>query len=146
MLTLNLNAKMGNNFLLIQKSKIELPSRLEQVIIVKENIIITFGSDIISDDIMNSKELLYKHCVELNHNIWCFNFNGELRWKIPSAYSDEQHQENIKREGLPLAVSYQSAYQDPDNANNIIAYTGYMDFVFVDILTGKLSKQEKRGK
>jgi hypothetical protein len=146
MLTLSFNAKMGDNFLLIQKNKIELPSRLEQVLIIKEKIIITFGSSVISEDIMNSKELLFKHCEDLNHNIWCFDFNGELLWKIPSAYSDKQHQVNIKRDGLPLSVSYQRAYQDPDNENNIIAYTGYMDFVFVEIMTGKLIKQEKRGK
>ena len=143
---LNFNAAIGTKTIRIDEKEIKFPSKILSILIIKENILVTFGGGSISEDILNSHDLLFNDCVEHNHNVWCFDFEGNLLWKIPSAYTEEQHRENITKEGLPLPVAYQGVYQDPDDENNIIAYNDYADYVFVRISDGTIVKKEKRGR
>ena len=65
--------------------------------------------------------IINEHLLINNNNVWCFDLDGNLVWKIPGAYSEESHQKMIKECGHRLVAPYIGMQINPTDNDLVTA-------------------------
>jgi len=131
-----------------------LPYKIREVITDKKRIFVRFAGNLPQDlekkFIANSHldsenriqltendfKVIAEYVNALNQNVWCFDLEANLLWKIPKAYSDEKNKVEIDRIGYPYLTRYvQMRIEDEDE---LTVWTSYGNIIKVKISTGDL--------
>ncbi len=139
---------LGKSFIQFKNKTINLPYKIDDVII-KDNFIIVSIEGYLPDDISKKSitedqsrlsdadlKIYNEHASIVNQNIMCFDLDGNLKWKIPKAYTEEVDQNEINRVGHPYLTTY--VYMELESDNVLMARTAYGNRIRVNIADGAL--------
>jgi hypothetical protein len=139
---------LGKSIIQFKNKTINLPYKIDDVII-KNNFIIVSIEGYLPDDISKKSitedqsrlsdadlKIYNEHASIVNQNIMCFDLDGNLKWKIPKAYTEEVDQNEINRVGHPYLTTY--IYMELESENVLMARTAYGNRIRVNVADGAL--------
>jgi hypothetical protein len=140
---------IGNNFILLSDKKINFPYNVESIIEFQNNIIILLKAvypDFAKEKLFDSKAIWTKEelgwCEAsldiFNTNVWCYDFNGNFKWRAPDSYPEKNHQMSFLRTGHRLFVPYTKIRVHPQMEDTLIAFTNYGYLSHIRISDGAL--------
>jgi hypothetical protein len=77
----------------------------------------------------------------LYQNVWCFNAEGDLIWKSPEIYSEEDKKDHLTKFNKPLVAAYSYIDFCKTNDQHVLIGTDFGVEMEIEIATGKLIKR-----
>ena len=147
---------VGTNVLQFKEKKVELPYKIYDSIISDKYVIVLIvgylpdnikmrTSYITSPDFdIETLKIINDHLAIINQNIWCFDFEGNLLWKIPKAYKEEVDRKEKERVGHPYVTQYVSMKIEAENV--LQAWTAFGNIIRVNLNDGTMISRTEGSK